>query len=52
MLRAYIALLEPTPQFRRRAWREFQRALDPLAMPGPLESIRAYRPFSSDARTE
>jgi hypothetical protein len=28
----------PTPslQFRRRAWRDFQRALDPLASPKPL----------------
>jgi hypothetical protein len=26
----------PTPQFRHRAWREFQRALDPLAPPKPL----------------
>jgi hypothetical protein len=27
----------PTLQFRRRAWREFQRALDPLAPPKPLK---------------
>ncbi len=26
----------PTAQFRRRAWVEFQRALDPLAPPKPL----------------
>jgi len=26
----------PTPQYRRRAWQEFQRALDPLAPPRPL----------------
>ena len=26
----------PTPSFRARAWREFQRALDPLAAPKPL----------------
>jgi hypothetical protein len=28
----------PTPslQFRRRAWRDYQRALDPLASPKPL----------------
>src|SRR5262249_39606991 len=29
-------LPRPTTQFRRRAWREFQRALDPLAPPKPL----------------
>jgi hypothetical protein len=26
----------PTAQFRRRAWIDFQRALDPLAPPKPL----------------
>ena len=26
----------PTEQFRLRAWREFQKALDPLAPPKPL----------------
>jgi len=26
----------PTPQFRRRAWLAFQRALDPLAPPKRL----------------
>jgi hypothetical protein len=26
----------PTPSFRRRAWLDFQRALDPLARPRPL----------------
>jgi hypothetical protein len=26
----------PTPSYRRRAWLEFQRALDPLAPPRPL----------------
>ena len=26
----------PSPQFRRRAWLAFQRALDPLAHPKPL----------------
>ena len=30
-------LPKPTPQFRRRAWAEFQRALDPLAPPKPLK---------------
>jgi len=28
----------PTEQFRRSAWRQFQRALDPLALPRPLPS--------------
>jgi hypothetical protein len=51
-LRIYLRRAVPTPGFRRRAWREFQRALDPLAVPKPLESIRAYRPVSSDARTD
>jgi len=27
---------QPTIQFRRRAWLEFQRALDPLARPKPF----------------
>ena len=26
----------PSMQFRRRAWRGYQRALDPLASPKPL----------------
>jgi hypothetical protein len=30
----------PTTQFRRRAWLEFQRALDPLAPPKPLRLKR------------
>ena len=30
----------PTGQFRRRAWLEFQRALDPLAPPKPLRLKR------------
>jgi hypothetical protein len=29
-------LPRPTLQFRLKAWREFQRALDPLAPPKPL----------------
>jgi hypothetical protein len=29
-------LPRPTLQFRLRAWRQFQRALDPLAQPRPL----------------
>jgi hypothetical protein len=30
----------PTAQFRRRAWLQFQRALDPLAPPKPLPGSR------------
>ena len=30
----------PTAHFRRRAWLEFQRALDPLARPKPLPQQR------------
>ena len=30
----------PTMQFRRRAWLEFQRALDPLAPPKPFRIDR------------
>jgi len=26
----------PTPQFKRRAWLAFQKAIDPLAPPKPL----------------
>jgi hypothetical protein len=52
LLRAHVRRVVPTPGFRRRAWREFQRALDPLAVPKPLESMRAYRPVGSDARTD
>jgi hypothetical protein len=29
-------LPRPSQQFRRRAWRDYQRALDPLASPKPL----------------
>ena len=32
----------PTEQFRLRAWREFQRALDPLAPPKPLPTKKHY----------
>jgi hypothetical protein len=39
-LHEFIELLGPTPDFRRRAWREFQRALDPLARPRPLPRAR------------
>jgi len=31
-----LELPRPTPAFRRRAWLDFQRALDPLASPRPL----------------
>jgi hypothetical protein len=30
----------PTESFRRRAWRQFERALDPLAPPRPLPTRR------------
>jgi hypothetical protein len=30
----------PTTQFRRQAWLEFQRAIDPLAPPKPLRIKR------------
>jgi hypothetical protein len=30
----------PTAHFRRRAWLEFQRAIDPLAPPKPLKPPR------------
>jgi hypothetical protein len=36
MERSRGSLPRPTPQFRRRAWLLFQRALDPLAPPRPL----------------
>jgi len=32
----------PTEQFRLRAWREFQKVLDPLARPKPLPRKRGY----------
>jgi hypothetical protein len=35
-LRAVIRVPRPSPQFRRRSWLLFQRALDPLAAPRPL----------------
>jgi len=36
VLWAWVRSLGPTPRFRRLAWREFQRALDPLANPKAL----------------
>jgi hypothetical protein len=33
-------LPQPSMQFRRRAWLQFQRALDPLARPKPLPMRR------------
>ena len=39
--RIYVRRAGPTPGFRRRAWREFQRALDPLAPPKPLPPGRS-----------
>ena len=35
-------LPRPSVQFRRKAWTEFQRALDPLAPPKPLRSPRPH----------
>jgi hypothetical protein len=32
----------PSPQFRRRAWLAFQRALDPFAKPRPLRGRLPY----------
>ena len=40
-LRASIERLKPTADFRRRAWREFQRSLDPLAPPKRLPPARS-----------
>ena len=37
-----ISIPHPTPQFRRRAWIEFQRALDPLSPPKPLRPKRHH----------
>jgi hypothetical protein len=34
------AMPRPTMQFRRRSWKEFQRALDPFAPPRPLRLPR------------
>ena len=34
------SLPRPSLAFRRRAWREFQRALDPLAPPKPLRGAK------------
>jgi hypothetical protein len=40
--RARDRVPHPTPYFRRRAWLEFQRALDPLAPPKPLRGRRQH----------
>jgi hypothetical protein len=42
MQRRRQELPAPTEQFRLRAWREFQKALDPLARPKPLPRKSAY----------
>ncbi|HZT84854.1 MAG TPA: hypothetical protein VE984_05470 [Gaiellaceae bacterium] len=41
-----VGMPQPSQRFRRRAWLEFQRALDPLAPPKelPPEAIRPRRP--------
>src|SRR2546430_11101521 len=41
----------PTPQFRQRAWREFQRALDPLALPKPLRRRRHAAGGAADRKS-
>jgi hypothetical protein len=33
-------LPRPTPEFRRRAWLTFQRALNPLGQPRPMRTER------------
>jgi hypothetical protein len=33
-------LPQPTPSFRRRAWLQFQRAIDPLGPPRPLRRVQ------------
>jgi hypothetical protein len=38
--REQLRLPAPTPSYRRRAWVEFQRALDPLARIKPLPPPR------------
>jgi hypothetical protein len=48
----YAERAGPTSRFRRRAWREFQRALDPLAVPKPLASTRSARRVGSGADTD
>ena len=42
MKRGQQELPAPTEQFRLRAWREFQKALDPLARPKPLPRKRYH----------
>jgi hypothetical protein len=39
ILRSSVDQLRPTASFRRRAWREFQRALDPLGPFKPLPRV-------------
>lgn len=36
-----MAIPQPTMRFRRRAWLQFQRAIDPLAPPKRLPVKRA-----------
>jgi hypothetical protein len=38
--RAAQRVPQPSPQFRRRAWLAFERALDPFAKPRPLRGRR------------
>jgi hypothetical protein len=44
-------LPRPSAQFRRRAWLEFQRALDPLAPPKPLPGALIRETDSSRPRS-
>jgi hypothetical protein len=40
--RASARFPRPSPQFRRRSWLVFQRALDPLAKPKPLRGRQQH----------
>jgi hypothetical protein len=40
--RAARRIPRPSPQFRRRSWLAFQRALDPFAQPKPLRGRRQH----------
>ena len=42
LARVRSRLPRPSPQFRRRAWLSFQRAIDPLAPPKPLRGRRQH----------
>jgi hypothetical protein len=40
--RVAIRIPRPSPQFRRRSWLAFQRALDPFAKPKPLRDRQQH----------